>query len=488
MSDEETADGWWQASDGKWYPPETHPSRQPADENGWRRGTFSVLPDEPAQARAPEPVPSEEPADAQAEPQPAPSLFSSVPLSGSTWSPTGDRTTPPDATAESYPVAPNLEDAEADTEADETEVEEPAAEDERTGPVLAGPPRFVPPAGGPDIIYGSPPPPGSVPPSPPKSAHDITIVPPPVPEDEEESRRWPLLAGAAAALVLIAGVAAFFLTRGGDEPATDETATVASETTVKEDDAQPGASTADSTAAPAVPASDDPDAACREALLSDDEARPFQICTAYQFRRLQPVVAPERTDLDTACRAETLGDACIFIPTTLPAAPFQPSTHNGQGNGSVPMPAVATGAIVEVQYSGSGPITLATATGQLATNGGAYTGRHYVGDVQTAQALQVSAQGPWTITIMPTTSARDATLRAVGNGPDVLRIDNPTEKQVRFTYDGSDHFMVIGHPMMETDPNGAVAVDQPGPVDATVVLRGNIIEIRGTGRWAIIPS
>jgi hypothetical protein len=28
MSDTQQGPGWWQASDGKWYPPETHPSRQ----------------------------------------------------------------------------------------------------------------------------------------------------------------------------------------------------------------------------------------------------------------------------------------------------------------------------------------------------------------------------------------------------------------------------------------------------------------------------
>ncbi len=486
MSDEETADGWWQASDGKWYPPETHPSRQDADANGWRRGTFSVLPDEPTQPRVAEAEPSDEVAAQQAEPQPAPSLFSSVPLSGSTWAPTGGEA-PPDATAESYPVAPDagMADTDTDTDVDAAEADDPA-DAPKTGPVLSAPPRFVPPEGGPDLIYGSPPPPGSVPTTPPKAAHDITIVTPPTLEAESEPRRWPLLAGAAAAVLLVAGIGVFLLTRGDDAPDTDDPASVASATTVKEAEEEPSPTTAGS-GDPAV-AAGDPDAACREALLADDEARPFQVCTAYQFRRLQPVVAPERTDLDTACRAETLGDACIFIPTTLPAAPFQPATHSGQGNGAVPMPAVATGAIVEVQYSGSGPITLSTATGQLATNGGAYTGRHYVGDVQTAQSLQVAAQGPWTITVLPTTSARDATLRAVGNGPDVLRIDNPTEKQVRFTYDGADHFRVIGHPMMGTDPNGAVAVDQPGPVDATVVLKGNLIEIHATGRWTIVPS
>jgi hypothetical protein len=28
VSDTQQGPGWWQASDGKWYPPETHPSRQ----------------------------------------------------------------------------------------------------------------------------------------------------------------------------------------------------------------------------------------------------------------------------------------------------------------------------------------------------------------------------------------------------------------------------------------------------------------------------
>ena len=34
MSDTSQGPGWWLASDGKWYPPEQHPSRQPGAEGG----------------------------------------------------------------------------------------------------------------------------------------------------------------------------------------------------------------------------------------------------------------------------------------------------------------------------------------------------------------------------------------------------------------------------------------------------------------------
>jgi hypothetical protein len=288
-----------------------------------------------------------------------------------------------------------------------------------------------------------------------------------------------MLAGAAA-LVLAVGVGAFFVTRDGTPSDEGGPVSVASETTVKQQGDQNGELEAD--------AAGDPDAACRAALLSDDEARPFQVCDAYQYRRLQPVVAPERQDLDTACRDETYGDACIFIPTTLPPAPFEATTLTGQGNGTAPLPQVASGGIVEVHYNGPGPISVATAAGPLASHDGAYVARHWVGDVQAAQAVQITAQGSWTVVVLPPTSARDATLRAVGDGPDVLRIDNPTEKQVRFTYDGTDQFQVIGHAMIGTDTSAAIAVDQAGQVDATVTLHGNIIEIRGTGHWTIIPS
>jgi len=464
VSDRPIDEGWWQASDGMWYPPETHPSRHEQDET-WRRGTFSVLPDEPPPApRAAEPADLAPADDLSAQPGseavPTDGLFASGTAAGpAPWSPAGGSVPGADATP-----------------ADVTSGDAPTA-DLPTADLPPSP--FAPPEGGPDLIYGSPPPPGTRSASPPsghRPVHDITPAPPPAPEPEQPARRGWLLAGAAVAVVAV-GLGAFFLTR---DDSSDEggPASVASETTLKEatGQSQPEA------------AAGDPDAKCRAALLSDDEARPFQECDAYQFRRLQPVVAPERTDLDTACKVKTLGDACIFIPTTLPPAPFEPSTVTGQGNGSVPMPAVASGGIVEVHYNGPGTIAVSSALGPLASHDGPYVGRHYVGDVQAGQDVQVTAQGSWTVVVLPPTSARDATLRAVGDGPDVLRIDNPTEKQVRFTYDGTDRYQVIGHPMTGKDTAGSVAIDQPGPVDSTVTLHGNLIEIRGTGHWTIVPS
>src|SRR5690606_32052834 len=86
----------------------------------------------------------------------------------------------------------------------------------------------------------------------------------------------------------------------------------------------------------------DPDSACRQALLAEDQAQAFQVCDAYQFRRLQPEVAPARPDLDTACKQVTYGDACIFIPTTLPPPAFEPLVSTGEGDGVVTLPGAAS--------------------------------------------------------------------------------------------------------------------------------------------------
>jgi hypothetical protein len=295
-----------------------------------------------------------------------------------------------------------------------------------------------------------------------------------------------VIGGAAAAAVLIA-VGVLVFTGGDNNPSSGGPVSVASKTTVKNPTTAPQGSNPSGQSSTSA-GSSDPDATCKAALQGSDKAAPFQQCNAYQYRRLQPQVAPNRPDLDTACRQVTYGDACIFIPTTLPPPPFQATSQPGQGNGSVPLPSAAAGGIIDVRYDGSGPLTLSTTLGQLLSASGPWTGRLYVGNLSAAQAVQVTASGGWTIGVLPLNEARDATLRAVGQGTEVLRLDNPTEKAVRFTYDGTDHFQVIGHPLVGPDQTGAVAVDQAGPVDTTVTLRGAIIEIRGSGHWTIIPS
>jgi hypothetical protein len=427
-----------------------------------------VLPDEPPRPRA---IPS------QGDQVPTDGLFAGGPAIEGTTGETAERADDSPLFGKTAPWAPS---GAATAPAPEPEA---AAEAEATGSERT--PRFSPPDVAPALIYGSPPPPGTVPPSTTRST-PAAPIPPSLPDETDEGpRRWWMVAGAAAAVVLVAA-GVFVLTRGDDSTPSD-TATsptsapvsVASETSVKGKSGSPSTTAA---------AGADADAKCRAALLSDDIARPFQECDAYQYRRLQPEVAPNRQDLDTACVEKTYGDACIFIPTTLPPAPFEPATLSGQGNGSVPLPPVASGGIVEVHYNGADTITATTASGPLMSHAGPYVGRHYVGDMTAAKALQVTATGSWTVVVQPPTAARDATLRAAGDGPDVLRLDNPTEKAVRFTYDGTDHFQVIGHPLLGTDANGAVAVDQTGPVDMTVTLRGALVEIRGTGHWTIIPS
>jgi hypothetical protein len=459
-------EGWWQASDEKWYPPETHPDHvaQAPMQPDRRRGTFSVLPDEPVTER---PMPSSSAADV-----PTDELFPSGPPIAGVAGPSESTDDQPlfGAGAPWSPVGS----APGDAAGPDAETPSP--------PVGGGSTRFAPPEAAPALIYGSPPPRGSRPVDPPRAPTVSGPTPPVGPPTQDDSddapRRWWMVAGAAAAVVLV-GVGVFALTRGDDSApsATKAPVSVASETSIKGE-----------TNAPTTTDASDPDTKCRTALLSDDVGRPFQECDAYQFRRLQPVVAPNRQDLDTACKEKTYGDACIFIPTTLPPAPFQPTTLSGQGNGTVPLPPVSSGGVVEVHYDGPGPVAISTAKGPIVTHDGPYVGRHYVGDMTAATSLQVAAAGNWTIVVQPLTSVRDATLRAAGDGSDVLRLDNPSEKQVRFTYDGTDQFKVIGHPMVGVDASGSVAVDQAGPVDVTATFHGAIIEIRGTGHWTIIPS
>lgn len=507
MSDEPIGDDWWQASDGKWYPPETHPDRvvtetPAAPEPDPKRGTFSVLPDPVPGERVlidPDTVPT--PGDRTGPDQPAGSPLFGTSRSGgegSTWAPggatssgapagTGGLGAPPGSGAPagmggpsigatpSMPAgAPNLTPRSTPASPADT-AKTPKGRGKKGKPAKAAKPGKSAKAGA-----GA----GGI-----DAGRPSGVATAGGEQEDVRSNRTVLMLGAAAALVAVAAAVYFLFLSGDDSEVADVPASVKSETTTSANNsAAPSTTAAGGTATTVAVDPNDPDGACRQALVAEDQAQAFQVCDAYQFRRLQPEVAPNRPDLDTACKQVTYGDACIFIPTTLPPPAFEPVQATGQGSGSVAIPGAASSGIVEIRNDGAGPLTVAGSNGVLAERPGGSTSSLYIGDLSTTGTLTVTAQGPWTVTVKPPTQARDATLRAVGFGPDVVFLDNPTEKSVHFTHDGAGQFTVIGHPLVGADATGSVALDQAGPVDTSVVVRGAIIEIRATGNWTLIPE
>ena len=65
MSDVSGGDGWWMASDGKWYPPETHPDRQAASVQAQPPIASQPTPEQPVAPQSTQQLPG--PVDAPAQ-------------------------------------------------------------------------------------------------------------------------------------------------------------------------------------------------------------------------------------------------------------------------------------------------------------------------------------------------------------------------------------------------------------------------------------
>jgi len=124
---------------------------------------------------------------------------------------------------------------------------------------------------------------------------------------------------AIALLAIIAVIAA--LTSGDDDPLGEATGPATSPTVTAATSTTGPRSTTTTTTQPATTTTTDPDVACRTALTGTDPTAGFSACTAEQYARLQPEIAPDKAELVAGCQLATWGPACAGIPTTGPPPP-----------------------------------------------------------------------------------------------------------------------------------------------------------------------
>ncbi len=184
MSDVSKGPGWWLASNGKWYPPETHPDAAPP-----------TLPTPPTPTAATRPM------------APGPSATAPVtpPTSGPSASP--GSSAPPGA---SIPPRPS---------------EPPRPPGTPAGMAAPAEPTLLPQESYPTPVAETPiPPVGST-----STTDDLPPGADPISTESSNSRL--VLFGGLALAAAIIGVTAWFLTRGGDEVSDDVPATTAASTT-----------------------------------------------------------------------------------------------------------------------------------------------------------------------------------------------------------------------------------------------------------------
>ncbi|MEV0312666.1 hypothetical protein [Nonomuraea fuscirosea] len=127
------------------------------------------------------------------------------------------------------------------------------------------------------------------------------------------------------------------------------------------------------------------------------------------------------------------------------------ATYRGEGDDVVRIPVTAGPAIVKGTHSGeSNFIVWAVAGGKqvdlVANEVGEYKGVRAFNTVfpRKVRALEVTADGAWTLQVLPITKARYWAIKAKGAGPDVIRLTAPLRAARRITlrHQGESNFIV----------------------------------------------
>ncbi len=173
---------------------------------------------------------------------------------------------------------------------------------------------------------------------------------------------------------------------------------------------------------------------------------------------------------------------------------FAPVTQTGKGDNIVTLPTGAKAAIVTATHDGSSNFSLSVldasnaSTGQLLVNTiGAYKGTTAYGftALGTGTTIQVTADGNWTISISPVSTA--PALAATGIGDGVFLYSGPAGK-LAATHDGSSNFTVTE----ETNKalHFGLLINEIGVYSGTVPLSSgpSVIVVGADGNWTLAAS
>lgn len=173
---------------------------------------------------------------------------------------------------------------------------------------------------------------------------------------------------------------------------------------------------------------------------------------------------------------------------------FAPVTQTGVGDNIITLPEGATAGIVTATHNGTRNFSISVmdaanqSTGELLVNTiGAYNGTSDYGfnAFGDGVALQVTADGEWTITISPISAAPE--LAASGAG-DAVFLYNGAVGTLTATHDGTRNFAILE----ETNEafNMGLLVNEIGAYTGTVPLSSgpSVISVTADGNWTLVAG
>ncbi|EPR75868.1 hypothetical protein ADILRU_1828 [Leifsonia rubra CMS 76R] len=216
----------------------------------------------------------------------------------------------------------------------------------------------------------------------------------------------------------------------------------------------------------------------------------------------QPVNAPsaeQTTDTDTEPVAEPAAEPAEETDTAQNWADdtygtFDTTTQSGAGDNLITLPEGASAGIVTATHDGTSNFVINgldasnTATGDLLVNTiGTYNGISVYGfnSFTEATTLEINADGNWTITIAPISTA--PALATSGTGDGVYLFDGPAGK-LTATHNGSSNFVVLEE-TGETFSLGLL-VNEIGTYSGTVPLSAgpSVISVQADGNWTLLAE
>ncbi|MDQ0375830.1 TM2 domain-containing protein [Cellulomonas humilata] len=169
---------------------------------------------------------------------------------------------------------------------------------------------------------------------------------------------------------------------------------------------------------------------------------------------------------------------------------FTPATQAGTGDNLVALPAGATAGIVTATHDGAANFAISVldaengSTGELLVNTiGPYTGTTLFGrGLSEPVTLQITADGSWTLTIAPFSTA--PLLAPAGSGDAVFLYDGGTGA-LTATHDGDGNF-VVSEDTGELFEFGLL-VNEIGPYSGTVPLSAgpSVVDVKANGGWTL---
>ncbi len=183
----------------------------------------------------------------------------------------------------------------------------------------------------------------------------------------------------------------------------------------------------------------------------------------------------------------TAAPTTMAAPTTT-AAPTatlpQRIELTGSGDLVIEFPSVGGPIVATIGHTGRRNFIVKTSDNDLLVNTiGNYLGTVLDPNPASSNPVEVRADGAWTISITGIESAPLVTPTTTGTGSAVLRL--PGDKStVTLTHSGSRNFVVRAWDVNGTG-RAALAVNEIGAYQGTVILRGALLEITADGAWTL---